>query len=121
MVEVNSKEQININELADLIDEGWIFTLASKIRQPIINDPLEDPVVIEEDEEGELSCYSRNADGSLCFQVNFKETWAFYYPESANSYSWPFYVPDSHDAPKDFEDLFYVKSKRYFLKLGSKT
>ncbi|GEM_PF-5852753 len=104
-------EKIVIDEVTRLIEQGFTFTLVSRVRQNICNDPVGEYIVIKRGENAKLSSYSRNEDGSLCFQVNFERISVFYYPENANSYEYPFYIPDK-EYTENLEDLFYIKEKQ---------
>lgn len=105
-------EVINLAEITSLLDRHWRFLLVSQRMQRICNDPLGDFIIIKEGEMGELNSYSRNSDGSLCFQVNFEKTSAFYYSESWNTYDWHRYIPEFPTDSTKFEDLFWVKERR---------
>ena len=109
-------EEIDIGKLTKLLDQRFRITLILKVRQRICNDPLGEFIVIEKNEKATLSSYSRNEDGSLCFQVDFDKISAFYYHEKRNSYDRPFYVPEK-GAPEEFQDLFYIEGKEQMWRL----
>ena len=97
-------EEIHLDKLLALLDKGNSFVLGSKAVQYICNDPLGENIIIQKDEKANLAHYSRNLDGTLCFQVVFNKTWAFYYPKSMNTYEYP--RPTGEE--KEFKDLFYI-------------